>query len=104
MTDRYFSIVFDTQKMTEKEKQAIFKQAQIAFQDGKAFTAGWVDYHLNPMLNEFWVSVKEHGLPKQDGKYLVYGDNDIWATDFNFGSFDINHELVTHYQKVNFPN
>lgn len=41
MTDRYFSIVFDMQKLSNDKKKAIVAQAQQAFIDGKAISAGW---------------------------------------------------------------
>lgn len=48
----YFSIVFDMQKLSDDEKKAIFSQAQQAFIDGKAISAGWGIYETNELENE----------------------------------------------------
>lgn len=58
--------------------------------------------------NNNWVSVKKHGLPKENGKYLVYNyaDDDVWTSDFcvDLDKFNFHHENITHYQKIQLPN
>lgn len=40
---RYFSITYDTTKLSDAEKIKLFDDAQALFQSGKAVSAGWVD-------------------------------------------------------------
>lgn len=57
--------------------------------------------------NNGWISIKENGLPKENGKYLVYNyaNNQVWMTNFhNYCGFNNHHEKVTHYIKIKFPN
>lgn len=57
--------------------------------------------------NNGWISIKTQGLPKENGKYLVYNyaDDDVWTANFdNYYGFNNHHEKVTHYQKIEFPN
>lgn len=38
---RYFSITYDTSKLSDDEKRKLFADAQALFQSGKAVGAGW---------------------------------------------------------------
>lgn len=38
---RYFSITYDTSKLSDAEKIELFDDAQALFQNGKAVSAGW---------------------------------------------------------------
>lgn len=59
------------------------------------------------MNNNDWFSVKKHGLPKENGKYLVYNyaDDNVWTASFDdYCGFNFHHGKVTHYIKIQLPN
>lgn len=51
--------------------------------------------------NNGWLSVKEHGLPKEDGKYFAYSvEQKILMLAFNESELDMWIHRISHYQPV----
>ncbi|WP_115004609.1 hypothetical protein [Moraxella lacunata] len=101
---KYFSITYDMSKLSDDEQKAVIAEASSLFRSQKAVCAGWEN---DGVTNNGWKSVRKHGLPEENGKYLVYScvKENVWLSNFDgYCGFNFHHEKVTHYIKIRFPN